>query len=495
MTAPNDPVAGLALVRAVMGEAAASGQAPAHLADLEVHAGTRLDELGLDSLGMAHLAQRLGARAGAELPLEELLALDTLGDLAETLQRARRPAGARFLERGRRFRELRERGLYPYHTPLAELRGSHVETSDGERMLMLSSYSYLGLNGDPRVLDAVQAACARYGQGTHGVRPVAGSLDLHLRLEAALAAFTGSEDALVFPNGFGTNVAVVSALAGPGDVVAVDEFAHASLHDGCRLSGADVRVFPHESLADLRAILEEARDRHVLVCVDAVYSMEGDVADLPALSRLCRRHGAMLMVDEAHSLGVLGARGGGILEHFGLPADAVDVKMGTMSKALSSTGGFVAGERDLVDHLRHHARGHVFSGALPAPQAAAALAALEILQAEPERVACLRENAAFWREGLAAWGFRLTRTSTPIVPILMDSEQEAFETAMRLRRRGLFIIPIVYPAVPVNAPRLRTTVTASHTRAELETALAAMEADRTASQRSIGTSSPGGSTW
>lgn len=468
------PVTGLALVRAVLVEAASSGMAPAHLADGPMDGGTRLEDLGLDSLGLAHLAHRLGGRVGAELTLEELLALDTLDDLVAALDRTRRPARARFRERSNRFRYLKERGLYPYHLPLADVRGSHVTTAEGERLLMLSSYSYLGLNGDPRVVEAVRAAVQTYGQGTHGARPVAGTLDLHLRLEAALAAFTRSEDALVFPNGFGTNVAVISALTGPGDVVAIDELAHASLHDGSRLSGADVRIFRHEDLDDLRAILQEAGERHALVVVDGVYSMEGDVANVPALSALCREFGAMLMVDEAHSLGVLGARGGGVLEHFGLPSDAVDVKMGTLSKALSSTGGFVAGDRELMEYLRHHARGHVFSGALPAPQAAAALTALEILQSEPERVARLHENAALWHDGLAALGFRLTSTSTPIVPILVDSEQRAFEQAMQLRRMGLFIIPIVFPAVPVNAPRLRTTVTAAHTREELEGALRTM---------------------
>lgn len=260
-------------------------------------------------------------------------------------------------------------------------------------------------------------------------------------------------------------------MVGPEDYVLGDELNHASIVDGCRFSGARFLEFRHNDVDSLRQRLREASGQRTLVVVDAVYSMEGDIADLPRIVEACRQAGALLMVDEAHSLGVLGTRGRGVQEHFALPPDAIDVKMGTLSKSTASCGGFIAGKREIIRFLKRHARGFIFSVALPAPQVAAALKSLEILQREPERVERLREVTRRYVTGLRDLGFRLPPTKTPIVPILCDSDEQTLEMARRCREGGLFVIPILYPAVPRNAPRIRTNVMAGHSEADIDFAL------------------------
>jgi len=300
---------------------------------------------------------------------------------------------------------------------------------------------------------------------------IAGTTPIHRELEAELATFTGSEAAVVYNTGYVTNLATIAALVGKGDVIIGDEYNHASIADGGKFSGAEVVTFLHNDMADLKRRLEACGDRTKLVVVDAVFSMEGDIAPLPDIVALCDQYRAMLMVDEAHSLGVLGATGKGIQEYFNLPPNAIDVKMGTLSKSLGSSGGYIAGKLKLIDYLKHTARGFLFSGAMSAPQTAAALTGLRILQREPERVSRLQKHTRRLIAELREVGFRLTDTVTPIVPVLCGTEEHTLEMIAGCRERGLFAIPIFYPAVPMNAPRIRLCVTSAHSEADIDTAI------------------------
>lgn len=387
---------------------------------------------------------------------------------------AERPKGfARYREALGRVERWEQAGAYPYHTAFSAQAGSWG-TAGSRRFLMLGSYSYLGLLGNPEIAEASSRAARELGTGAHGVRILAGTTTAHHDLELQIASFLGAEEAVVFGSGFITNVATVSALVSEGDRVIGDAWNHASIVDGCRLSGAHFDTFPHNDLDALEQRLKQAGGAHTLVVVDAVYSMDGDIAPLPQISDLCRRYGALLMVDEAHSLGVLGETGRGIREHFGLPTDAADVWMGALSKAIPSCGGYVAASRDLVRYLRHHARGYIFSSALPAPQMAAASAALTILAREPERVAHLRRMQTRYIGALQAHGFDTLRTCTPIVPLACQTEETTLQMTWSCRESGVYVCPVFYPAVPMNSPRLRTCVLASHTEADIDLAVEAL---------------------
>lgn len=383
------------------------------------------------------------------------------------------PIGRRIFEIVRRVEDLRERDLYFFNIPIAELDGGARVRVEGRELAMFSSYSYLGLLGHPRIDAAARAAIDRFGTGTHGVRLLAGSLTLHRELEQALAAWKGTDDAITYSSGYVTNLTTVSSLVGREDYVFCDKLNHASIVDGCLLSGARFVRFRHNDMPDLEARLSRApRDAGKLVVVDAVFSMDGDIADLPRLAEVCRAHDAWLMVDEAHSLGVLGACGRGIEEHFGLPG-TIDVKMGTLSKTIPSVGGYIAGRADLVSYLRHSSRGYVFSAALPPAQAAAALEALRVIQDEPWRVETLRRNAQVFASGLRQLGFDTLRTQTAIVPVLCRSDDRAYEMTRECQHEGIFVTPVVSPAVPAGQARLRATVTAAHTPEMIDRALAA----------------------
>lgn len=362
-------------------------------------------------------------------------------------------------------------GLYFFNEPIEAILSPTRVRVRGREMLMFASYSYLGLLGDPRLAAAAQAAAAEYGTGTHGVRLLAGTLHLHRELEAAIAAFAGRTDALTFSSGYATNLAAITALVGRRDVVICDKLDHASLLDGCALSGAELVRFRHNDLADLERCLKRAAPKVTkLVVVDAVFSMDGDIAPLPGLVELCRAYDAWLMVDEAHSLGVLGATGRGLEEHFGLDG-VIDVKMGTLSKAIPSVGGYLAGNTDLIQLFRHAARPFIFSAALPPPQVAAARAALDVLAAEPERVTRVQANARYFRDRLRALGFNTLNTETAIVPLICGSDERAYRMVRECQQRGVFALPVVSPAVPEGLARLRATVTAAHTRDEIDCAL------------------------
>ncbi len=347
-------------------------------------------------------------------------------------------------------------------------------TIDGVRHLLLASNNYLGLANDPAVVAAARAALEEYGAGAGASRLVTGSLDLHRRLEERIAALKRCEDALVFPTGFQANVGTIPALVGRGDAVFSDELNHASLIDGCRLSGARVVRYPHADAAALEAAVRDAGDEgRRLIVTDTVFSMDGDLAPLPAIMAIAERHGCMLMVDEAHATGVLGATGAGALEHFGLEG-RVPVVMGTLSKALGAQGGYVAGDRDLCDYLRTRDRGFVFTTALAPAAAGAALAALDIVRDQPERRARLHALVARLVEGARDLGYRVLPTDSAVVGVLIGEAADALAVGASLRAARVWAPAIRPPSVPPGTARLRLTVMATHEDRHIDWALDAL---------------------
>jgi 8-amino-7-oxononanoate synthase len=380
------------------------------------------------------------------------------------------PIQKRIAEINQRVADLQESSLYFYLQPVDRLDGAWI-SSNGRRMLNLASYSYLGLLGHPRIEEAAQEATSRYGTGTHGVRILAGSLPIHGQLEQTIARFKNAEDAIVYSSGYVTNLATISSLVGRNDVVIADKLNHASIVDGCLLSGAEFLRFRHNDMADLERRLQQVgRGCGKLVVVDAVFSMDGDIIDLPEVSRLCRQYDALLMVDEAHSLGVLGETGHGIEDHFGL-GNVIDIKMGTLSKTIPSVGGYVAGSRELITYLKHTARAFVFSAALPPAQTAAAQASFEVIEDEGERVETLRRNVDLFLSGLQERGFDTLNSETPIVPVICGSDERAYHMARLCQEEDVFVLPVVSPAVPPGLARLRANVTAAHSEADIVHAL------------------------
>ena len=347
--------------------------------------------------------------------------------------------------------------------PNARVRVKHY----GE-MIMLGGYSYLGLLGHPQIDEAAQSAITRYGTGTHGVRLLAGTLSLHDELEASIARFKQAEAAVTFSSGYVTNVATISALLRRGDTIFSDKLNHASIVDGCLLAQAQFVRFRHNDMVHLEKRLAKVKGNgRKLVVADAVFSMDGDIIDLPEISRLCRRYGAYLMIDEAHSLGVLGATGHGIEEYFNLPPDTIDIKVGTFSKAIPSVGGYVAGNQKLIDFLKHEARAFIFSAALPPASVAASKAALAVIEAEPERVQRLQANCLYFTGRLREAGFDLMQTETAIIPVLGGSTERTGLLAKYCRDRGIFVQGVVAPVVPEDSARLRVCISAAHTQADM----------------------------
>jgi glycine C-acetyltransferase len=365
--------------------------------------------------------------------------------------------------------------LYFFNQPVDELRGSARALVRGREMMMFASYGYLGLLGHPKINAAAKAAIDQYGTGTHGVRMLAGTLRLHEALENTIANFKQAEAAVTFSSGYVTNLTAVSTLVGRHDTVICDKLNHASIVDGCMLSGANFVRFKHNDMVDLERALRAADTTGIkLVVVDAVFSMDGDVIDLPGVVKLCRQYRAWLMVDEAHSIGVLGRTGRGIEEHFGLD-NVIDVKMGTLSKTIPSVGGYLAGRKDLIQMFKHASRAFIFSAALPPAQAAAAQAAFEVILAEPERVENLNRNTRQFMGGLKQIGFDTMNTTTAIVPVLCGPDERAYLMTQKCQRQDVFVLPVVSPAVPQGLARLRSTVTAGHTAQDIERALDVFE--------------------
>ena len=343
----------------------------------------------------------------------------------------------------------------------------------GRTLVMLGSNNYLGLTNHPKVKEAAVEAVRRYGTGCAGSRLLNGTLDLHEALEEKLARFVGKPAAVTFSTGFQVNLGTISCLLDRGDAVYLDKQDHACIIDGARLSVAQTRKFAHNDPTELRRLMAADRNaRGRLVVVDGVFSMEGDIAPLPEIVKVTRDYQAALMVDDAHGLGVLGARGRGTPEHFGLE-DEVHLIMGTFSKSLASIGGFVAGERTVVNHIRHTARSLIFSAALAPAAAAAAGAAVDIIEDEPERRAQLWRNAQFLKSGLSSLGFCTGESETPVIPIIVGDDDRAFAMTRRLHEEGVFVNPVISPATPPGRALLRTSCMATHTEAHLSRALEA----------------------
>jgi 8-amino-7-oxononanoate synthase len=370
---------------------------------------------------------------------------------------------------------LKSHDLYFYNQPITEMRGGARVLVNGREMGMYASYSYLGLIGHPRINAAAKAAVDRYGTGTHGVRTLAGTLDIHQALEETIAAFKGTEAAVTYTSGYATNLSVISTLLSRGDYVISDKLNHASIVDGCMMSGAKMLRFKHNDMEQLESRLQSIdADATRLVIADSVFSMDGDIIDLPEVVRLCQKYKAWLMIDEAHSVGVLGKTGRGIEEHFGMEG-VIDIKMGTLSKTIPSVGGYVAGDKALIQFLRHTSRAYIFSAALPPAQAAAANEAFQVILDEPERVEKLNKNSEQFIKGLQARGFDTINTATAIVPVLCGSDEQAFLMTGEAQRHDLFVLPVVSPAVPVGLARLRATVTAAHEPDDIEHAMNILE--------------------
>lgn len=342
----------------------------------------------------------------------------------------------------------------------------------GERVLLnLSSNDYLGLAQDPRLIAAARNAAARWGVGAGASRLVTGHLALHEAVEAKLARFKGTEAAVIFSTGYMTNLGVISALVGPGDLVFSDRLNHASIYDGTRLSGAELRRYPHRDMDRLEKLLKEAPSGKTrLIVTDSVFSVDGDLAPLHALVELKERYGALLMIDEAHATGVLGPRGAGLAEALGLTA-RVEVHMGTFSKALGSLGGYVAGDRRLIDYLHNKARSFIYSTALPPPVLGAIDQALDIVVQEPERRRYLSEKAEIFRRGLQEAGFNTLESETQIIPVLVGDNARTLEFAAQLRAEGIMAVALRPPTVPPGKARVRFSLSAAHTPADLAQAL------------------------
>jgi len=362
--------------------------------------------------------------------------------------------------------EVKAAGLYPYFRPISESEDT-VVVIEGQKRIMLGSNNYLGLTHHPKVLEAAGRALNLYGSGCTGSRFLNGTLDLHLQLEAALAEFLGKEDCIVFSTGYNANLGLISGLVGRRDVVFLDKLDHASIVDGAKMSDGETVRFNHGDLAGLGRKLEQHPGAGKMVVVDGVYSMEGDIADVPGLVRVCRRHGAALAIDDAHSIGVLGPRGDGTAAHFGL-TDEVDIIAGTFSKSLASIGGFVSGARGVINYLRHHSRPLIFTASLPPSNTAGVLAALEVLRADTERRENLWENTRRLQEGFRAIGFDTGPSETPIVPILIGPLDKTLVMWRKVFDAGIFTNPVVPPAVPPSQCRLRTSVMATHTADQID---------------------------
>jgi len=368
-------------------------------------------------------------------------------------------------------RQLMESGIYPYFKALESEQAPEISIK-GKKFIMFGSNNYLGLANDPRMKAAAIDAVRKFGTGVAGSRFLNGNTVLHMELERKLAAFKGREAALVYATGYQMNLGVISALVGKGDFAIVDKLDHASILDGCRLSHGEVRRFKHNNLADLERVLKDIGPGHgKLVIVDGVFSMEGDIAPIPEISRICRKYGARLMVDDAHASGVLGRHGRGTCEHFNLSHKDVDLVVGTCSKSFASVGGFAVGDENIIHYIQHMSRSMIFSAALPPASVAAISKALDIIEEEPERIKKLWDNANYLMKRFKAMGLNTGETQTPIIPVIIGDNEKTFMLWRMLYDNGLFTNPVVSPAVPPKRSLIRVVATATHTRAQLDRAL------------------------
>ncbi|TAN24457.1 MAG: glycine C-acetyltransferase [Acidobacteria bacterium] len=373
------------------------------------------------------------------------------------------------------LQQLEQKGL---RFKLRVLSGEQlpVATFDGKRVINLSSNNYLGLCTHPKLRAAALQATEKLGVGSGAVRTISGTMDIHMELERYIAQFKHTEASVVFQSGFTANAGTVGALMGRNDFIVSDELNHASIIDGARLSRATIKVFPHKDVNAAEAILKELAPQpgRKLLITDGVFSMDGDIAPLPDLCTVAEKYGAVMMVDDAHASGVLGKNGRGTVDHFGVHG-RVDVQVGTLSKAIGSLGGYVAGTNDLIEFLHLRGRPFLFSTSHPPSVAASCLAAFQVLEAEPERIQKMWDNTKFFKAGLTKLGFDTGASETPITPIMIGDGRKAMEFSRALFQNGLFVTGLAFPTVPEGKARLRTIVTATHTEAELAEALGILE--------------------
>ncbi|GAQ94879.1 8-amino-7-oxononanoate synthase [Thermodesulfovibrio aggregans] len=369
--------------------------------------------------------------------------------------------------------ELQKIGVYPYFRMIESAQGPEV-IMNGRKMIMIGSNNYLGLTNHPKVKEAAINAIKKYGTGCAGSRFLNGTLDIHVELEEKLARFMRKEAALIFTTGFQVNLGVISSLIGKDDVVIIDKMDHASIVDGCRLSFGEVKRFKHNDMEDLERVLKETEGKSKLVVVDGVFSMEGDIVKLPEVVNLCKKYGARIMVDDAHGIGVLGRTGRGTAEHFDLEQD-VDLIMGTYSKSLASIGGFIAGDKDVINYIKHFARAFIFSASPPPASVAAVSAAIDIIESEPERREQLWKNTNKMLKGFRELGFDIGVAETPIIPVIVGEDELAFKFVMMLQDEGIFANVAVSPAVPPGKALIRTSYMATHTDEHLDRVLEAFK--------------------
>ena len=366
--------------------------------------------------------------------------------------------------------ECMEKGIYPYFREIEGKQGTEVEMG-GHKVLMFGSNAYLGLTNHPEVKAAAIAAVEKYGTGCAGSRFLNGTLDSHLELEKRLAAFAGKEDAIIFSTGFQVNLGVISCLLGREDYIIWDALDHASIIEGIRLSPAKSLRYKHNDMEALERRLKQCEDGKIkLIVVDGVFSMEGDLCKLPEIIKLAEKYNASVMVDEAHGFGVLGDHGRGVCNHFGL-TDKVDLIMGTFSKSFASIGGFIAGSKTTINYIRHHARSYIFSASCTPAATAAASKALDIMLREPERVQALQEKTQYCLERFRSLGFEIGNTSTPIIPLFVRDNEKTFRVTAALFHEGVFVNPVVAPAVAPEDTLIRFSLMATHTYEQLDRAI------------------------
>jgi glycine C-acetyltransferase len=372
---------------------------------------------------------------------------------------------------GEQLGDWRKAGTYQ-RLRVLESACEPVSRVDGREVINLASNNYLGLANHPKLVEAAMHAASQYGAGSGAVRTISGTMDLHIELERRIAAFKKVEACVVFQSGFTANAGTVSAILGPEDHIISDALNHASIIDGCRLSRAKIHVFPHRDPAAAAVLLRDLADKpgRKLLITDGVFSMDGDIAPLPALVEVAERHGAIMMIDDAHSSGVLGSNGRGTVDHFGLHG-RVDIQVGTLSKAVGVLGGYVCGSRDLIEYLYHRARPFLFSTSHPPAVVGACLAAFDLLESEPERIAELWDNTRHFKDALRRAGFDTGASETPITPILVGEARTAHEFSRRLFENGVWATGIGHPTVPEGRARIRTIVTATHGRDLLDRAV------------------------
>lgn len=366
--------------------------------------------------------------------------------------------------------EIKKQGFYPYFDPIESVQDTEV-LINGKKVLMFGSNSYLGLTNHPKTKEAALNAIKKYGTGCAGSRFLNGTIDLHLQLEEALADYVGKDSAIVFSTGFQANLGTVSTLTGRHDYILIDELDHASIIDGCRLSASKTIKYKHNDIDSLEKELSLLPANCIkLIVADGVFSMEGDLVNLPEIVRVAEKYGATIMIDEAHSIGVMGNKGAGAVSHFGL-TDKVDIIMGTFSKSLASVGGFIASDADTINYLKHRSRSLIFSASISPANAASALAALEIIKAEPQRIEQLWENTHYVMRSLKELGFDIGKTETPIIPIYIRDDLKTFQMRKMLLDDGVFVNAVVSPAVRSDSSLIRFSLMATHTRQQIDHAI------------------------